>query len=208
MAGRFITFEGGDGCGKSTQIRILSEKLKAAGLEVFELREPGSTTISEKIRELLLDPSNSKMLPRCELLLYEAARAQLVEEVIRPALARGAWVVCDRYADSTYAYQAGGRDLDEDLVIDANALGTGGLWPDLTIVLMLNPEDALERATAEAAPDRMEQEGVAFQQRVTEAYVQLSKKETERVKIVNAAGSIEEVAARIQDALDYAGLEL
>ena len=133
--GVFITLEGADGCGKSTQAALLETRLAALGREVVRLREPGGTAISEKVRALLLDPANEDMSPECELLLYEASRAQLTRQVIKPALACGAVVLCDRYYDSTYAYQAGGRGLDEALVRRANELGSCGRVPDRTLVL-------------------------------------------------------------------------
>ena len=149
--GMFITLEGADGCGKSTQAALLAQTLEAAGREVVRLREPGGTPISEKVRALLLDPANAEMVPECELLLYEASRAQLTRQVIEPALARGAVVLCDRYYDSTYAYQAGGRGLDDALVRRANELGGCGCAPDRTLVLDLEPSVGYARATAGGA---------------------------------------------------------
>ena len=137
--GTFITLEGVDGAGKSTQVLMLVERLRAAGAEVVSLREPGGTPISEKIRSLILDRANAEMAPECELLLFEAARAQLVCEVIEPALERGATVVCDRFYDSTHAYQAGARGMDDALVTRANELGSCGVVPDITIVLDMEP---------------------------------------------------------------------
>lgn len=198
--GTFVSLEGIDGCGKSTQAALLADRLEAAGHEVVRLREPGGTAISEKIRKILLDPANGAMADECELLLYEASRAQLVREVIAPALARGAVVVCDRYLDSTYAYQAGGRGLDAALVTRCNELGSCGVMPDRTLVLDLCCEDALARATAGGA-DRLEQEGMRFQERVRAAYLRLAKAEPERVRVVDAAGTVEDVAARVDAAL-------
>lgn len=196
MAGLFITFEGIDGCGKSTQAARLVDALRSAGLEVVSLREPGGTTISEKIRALLLDPANGEMADECELLLYEASRAQLVRQVIEPSLARGAIVVCDRFFDSTYGYQHGGRGLDEDLINTCNALGSCGLDPDVTVIFDLAPEVALSRATKGGA-DRLEGEGLAFQRRIREAYQRLAERETARVRVVDADGSMDEVYARL-----------
>ncbi|MDD6359664.1 MAG: dTMP kinase [Parafannyhessea umbonata] len=198
--GTFISLEGIDGCGKSTQATLLADRLEAAGHEVVRLREPGGTAIGEKIRKILLDPQNGAMADECELLLYEASRAQLVREVIAPALARGAVVVCDRYLDSTYAYQAGGRGLDASLVSRCNELGSCGVLPDRTLVLDLDCEDALARATAGGA-DRLEQEGMRFQERVRAAYLRLAKAEPARVRVVDAAGSVEDVAGRVDAAL-------
>ncbi len=204
--GTFITFEGVDGAGKSTQVALLVERLRAEGREVVQLREPGGTAISEKIRAILLDPANDEMSPECELLLFEASRAQLVREVIEPAVARGAIVVCDRFYDSTHAYQAGGRGFDDTLVRRANELGSCGLVPALTIVLDMDPEDAYERAGQRGEHDRMEAEGLAFQQRVRADYLALAEAEPERVRLVGAAGEPAEVAARIGEVLAGAGI--
>lgn len=200
MRGIFITLEGADGCGKSTQAGPLADALAAGGREVVRLREPGGTPISEKVRALLLDPANAAMSAECELMLYEASRAQLVREVIEPALARGAAVLCDRFYDSTYAYQAGGRGLPDELVRRANALGSCGLAPDRTLVLDLDPELAYARATAGGA-DRMEAEGLAFQRRVRDAYLRLAAEEPDRVRVIDASGEMDEVAARLRAAV-------
>ena len=196
MAGLFITFEGIDGCGKSTQAARLVDALRGAGFEVVSLREPGGTAISEKIRALLLDPANAEMADECELLLYEASRAQLVRQVIEPSLARGAIVVCDRFYDSTYGYQHGGRGLDEGLINTCNALGSCGLDPDVTVIFDLAPEVALSRATKGGA-DRLEGEGLAFQHRIRAAYQRLAEKEATRVRVVDADGGVDEVYARL-----------
>lgn len=200
MRGLFITLEGADGCGKSTQAAILADCIAATGREVVRLREPGGTAVSEKIRALVLDPENSEMAPECELLLFEASRAQLVRQVIEPALARGAVVVCDRFYDSTFAYQAAGRSLAEQTIRAANALGSCGVAPDRTLVLDMDTDAALSRATHDGA-DRMEAEGVAFQRRVREGYLRLVAEEPRRVRRVDATGTVEEVAGRLADAL-------
>lgn len=203
--GVFVTLEGVDGAGKSTQARLLVERLRAIGVEVVALREPGGTAISEKIRALLLDPANAEMSVECELLLYEASRAQLVREVIEPVLARGAVVVCDRFYDSTYAYQKAGRALDAATVAEANRLGSCGVTPDLTLVLDLDPSASFARVR-KGELDRMEEEGVAFQLRVREGYLELAAAEPGRVRIVNADGNIDEVAARVDEELARAGI--
>lgn len=201
MRGVFITLEGADGCGKSTQASLIADALEASGREVVRLREPGGTPISEKVRALLLDPANDEMAPECELMLYEASRAQLTRQVIEPALARGAVVLCDRYYDSTYAYQAGGRALDDALVRRANLLGSCGVVPDRTLVFDLEPAVAYARATAGGA-DRMEAEGLAFQERVRDAYLRLAAEEPSRVRVIDASGERDEVAARALAALE------
>lgn len=196
MKGTFITFEGIDGCGKSTQAELLVEALRRSDIEVVALREPGGTPISEKIRSVVLDPDNDEMCPECELLLMEASRAQLVREVIEPALERGAAVVCDRFFDSTYAYQHGGRGIAEDLVDMANRLGSCGTTPTITIVFDLEPEEAYARATRGGA-DRLEAEGLAFQRRIREAYLRLAERESKRVCVVDASGTPDEVFQRV-----------
>ena len=198
MRGTFITLEGADGCGKSTQVALLADAIQAAGREVVRLREPGGTSISEKIRALVLDPDNAEMASECELLLFEASRAQLVRQVIEPALARGAVVLCDRFYDSTYAYQAAGRALDARVISQANALGSCGVTPDLTLVLDMDTKDALARATRGGA-DRLEAEGVAFQERVRQGYLDLAAAESGRVHVVDATGGTEEVLGRLVD---------
>lgn len=198
--GIFITLEGADGCGKSTQAALLADALVAAGREVVRLREPGGTAISEKVRAILLDPANAEMSADCELLLYEASRAQLVRQVIEPALLRGAVVLCDRYYDSTYAYQAGGRALPEATVRAANELGSCGCVPDRTLVLDLDPASAYARATSDGA-DRLEAEGLAFQERCRAAYLRLAAEEPARVRLIDASGEKDQVLARLVDAL-------
>lgn len=196
---RFITFEGIDGCGKSTQARLLAEDLERAGYDVLLLREPGGVRISEKIRALLLDPANAEMSDTCELLLYEAARAQLVHEVVAPALAAGRLVVCDRFYDSTTAYQGYANGMDLGLVRQANELAVGAYRPDMTLVFDLDPQVAAARAAArDAAPDRMEAKGLAYQERVAAGFRALAVAEPARVKLVDAARGIEDVRADVR----------
>ena len=194
--GVFITLEGADGSGKSTKAHMLGDALGAQGREVVLLREPGGTAISEKIRQILLDPANGEMSDVCELLLYEASRAQLVREVILPALWRGVVVVCDRFYDSTFAYQASARGIDADLVRRANQMGSCGVVPDRTIVFDLPAEESFERATRHGA-DRMEAEGLSFQERVREGYLAIAAAEPERVRLVMGLGEKEEVYDRM-----------
>lgn len=199
-AGVFITFEGIDGCGKTTQATMLAEALEAAGREVVRLRDPGSARLSERIRLLVLDPANDDMCDECELLLYEAARAQMVRECIIPALERGAVVLCDRFCDSTLAYQAGGRGIDHELVEAANKIGSVGVVPDATLLFRLGVDEALSRATQEGA-DRLEGEGVGFQERVNAAYARIAAEGAPRVRVIDAVGSPEIVRMRVQTAL-------
>jgi len=198
--GVLVTFEGGEGTGKSTQIRLLAARLEAAGLPVLTLREPGGTRVGELVRDLLLDPAHGAMSARAELLLYEASRAQLVAEVIEPALAAGEVVLCDRFSDSTIAYQGLGRGLPLDEVRALNAAATAGLVPDRTIVLDLDAAHGLLRATGEGA-DRLESEEAAFHERVREGFRALAAEEPDRVRLVDATGTPEDVAARVAAAL-------
>ncbi|MDR1358580.1 MAG: dTMP kinase [Coriobacteriales bacterium] len=180
MRAVLISFEGGEGVGKSTQIRLLAARLVQAGYEVCCLREPGGTAIGEQIRHILLDTANTGMAPTTELLLYEAARAQLVHEIIRPALDAGKVVLVDRFTDSTLAYQAFARGLDAELVKTANALGSEGLTPVRTVLLDQDMETGLEKATQEGA-DRLEAEGRAFHQKVHDGFEQLLRENPGRM---------------------------
>ena len=202
MKGRFITFEGVEGCGKSTQLERLAAHLAARGHEIAATREPGGTPISEAIRRVLLDPDNSAMHPMTELLLYQAARAQHVAERIRPALERGVVVLCDRFHDSTAAYQGAGRSLPMDALRQLHGLAADGLTPDLTLLLDLPAEAGLERARGQGRPDRLEGENLPFHQRVRDAFLDLARGEPDRITIVDATESVEEVAARIRARVD------
>ena len=196
MQGRFITFEGIDGVGKSTQARMLVQSLTERGYDVLFTREPGGTVISEKIRELLLDCANHGMNQVTEVLLYAAARAQLVGELIKPALKEGKIVICDRYVDSSIAYQGYGRGLTE-IVKLVNMPAVQGVMPDLTFVMSLNPEDA-QRRLKKREKDRMEEEDEAFFERVKQGFDEIAMYEKRMVKIdaareksVNAAEILE-----------------
>lgn len=204
--GTFITFEGGEGTGKSTQIRLLAERLEAAGLSVRMLREPGGTVVGEAVRHILLDPSHAEMGVSAEILLYEASRAQLVDQVIRPALAAGEVVICDRFTDSTTAYQGYARGVDLARIAELNRAATGGLVPDRTLVLDVDPEVGVARATTHSA-DRLESEDLAFHRRVREGFLAIAAEEPDRVRIVDASGSAGQVARRVSAALsDVAAL--
>ncbi|MDR0501664.1 MAG: dTMP kinase [Coriobacteriales bacterium] len=200
--GIFVTFEGGEGVGKSTQIQLLKARLKAFGYDVITLREPGGTQIGEQIRTILLEPTNTAMSAVTELLLYEAARAQLVQQVIAPHLQSGKVVLCDRFSDSTLAYQAAARGLDINMVRSANALGTGGLTPSRTIVLSHDVKLGLAKA-AQKGPDRLEAEDVSFHQKVHAAFEQLATDEPKRVRLVriheSKADTAEAIFAQLGD---------
>ena len=186
--GAFITFEGGEGAGKTTHIRFLAETLEARGWEVVRLREPGGTDIGEKLRGIVLDPGNAAMCDACELLVYEAARAQIVNQVIKPALQRGAVVLCDRFYDSTTAYQAFGRGLDADFVRRANEFACQGICPDRTILLVPpSAKDGLVRATKNDGADRLEAAGVDFHERVREAFENIAASDSDRIRTVHSA---------------------
>lgn len=185
----FVTFEGGDGAGKSTHIRFLAEALRERGEEVVCLREPGGTAVGEALRAVVLDPAHEAMSPRAELLIYEAARAQIVAEVIEPALVRGAVVLCDRFYDSTVAYQVFGRGLDRVFVDAANAFATGGIVPDRTLVLACgNAQAGLARACRVGGADRLEQAGTGFHERVNEAFLAIAGADPQRVRVVDSSG--------------------
>lgn len=202
-AGRFITFEGGEACGKSTQIQKLAERLRSDGRTVRVLREPGGTPLGEKIRHLLKhDPDGRGMAAETELLLMNASRAELVRQVIRPALAAGEVVLCDRFYDSTTAYQAFGRQLDAAAVQSVIACAVGSMRPDLTLLFRLPRAEALRRlshrqATTQPAEDRFEAEKEAFFERVEAGYRAVAAGEPARVQAINAAGTVEEVAAEV-----------
>jgi dTMP kinase len=209
MPGLFITFEGGEGSGKTTQLRPLLAYLRSVGRDVVETRDPGGTSIGKQIRALLLDRDNTRMAPATELLLYEASRAQLVQEIIRPALAAGRVVLCDRFTDSTVAYQGYGRGLDLHCIARLNALATDGLRPDLTFLLDLDPAVGLLRATqrgaeCQAQRDRIEGEVLAFHQRVRTGYQTIAAAEPRRVIVLDASGGTAEIEARIRRRVDEA----
>ncbi len=194
MKGRFITFEGGEGCGKSTQVQRLKTALEAEGVQVLLTREPGGTWLAEEIRRLIKDQEEDAPCDRAELLLFLAARAQLVNQVIRPALDAGIWVVSDRFSDSTLAYQGYGRGLPLDFIARANDFACAGLVPDLTLLLEVDPETALRRrqqreaATATVA-DRIERAGLEFHARLQRGFAELAKANPDRIVTIPANGS-------------------
>lgn len=184
--GVFITFEGGDGAGKSTHLYFVAEALRDRGERVVCLREPGGTIIGEQLRNTVLDPGNYVMAPECELFIYEAARAQLVDQVIKPALESGGIVLCDRFADSTVAYQSFGRGIERFFIDRANRFACQSIWPDRTILMVTggDAELGLERATHDKHADRLEMAGVDFHERVNAGYFQLAAEYPERIRVV------------------------
>lgn len=210
--GRFITFEGIDGCGKTTQFRLLAQWLRERGKDVVETVEPGGTAIGQQIRRILLDPASSEIQPRTELLLYFASRAQNVDQVIRPAIDSGRIVLCDRFTDSTFVYQGCGRGLDSDVVLDLDRIACRGLRPDITFLIDIDPETSLARARRRnervgPAESRIDDESEAFHERVRRGYLALAKTEPERIIVIDGAASIGDVAQRIRETLGSPGGE-
>ena len=203
MKGKFITFEGADGGGKSTQVQLAATWLQQRGYEVVTTREPGGTVLAEKVRELVLDP-NLPLNSTSQSLLYLAARSEHVEKVIRPALETGKIVLCDRFSDSTLVYQglSLGKELAELTVLQQLcSFATAGLEPDLTLVLDGRPEELAKRRELRGVTDRYEQQGLDFQHKLRDGFLTLAKAEPERIKVLNAEGSMEEVAAAVQKAI-------
>jgi dTMP kinase len=206
--GRLIVLEGSEGAGKSTQLKLLTDRLSAAGVEVLPLREPGGTALGDSIRAILLDDPTHRIRPAAEALLFMASRAQLVGDKIDPALSRGVVVVMDRFFLSTYAYQIDGRGLPEDKVRAANSLATGGRVPDLTIVLEISATEGMARATARGAQDRIEQSGDEFHDRVERAFSRFAQgdwqeahPECGRIVVVDGRGDPSDVHERVVTAL-------
>jgi dTMP kinase len=199
----FVTFEGPEGSGKTTQMELLKSYLEEKGHSVLATREPGGTSIGDQIRTVLLDPCNTEMLPASEALLFSAARAQIVNEVIRPHLAQGDIVLCDRYADSTLAYQGYGHGLDLEMLHTITALATRGLKPDLTVYLDIDVEEGLRRKltaheAGQAEWNRLDQQETAFHHRVREGYLQMAAREPDRWLVVDATQTLEAIQALIR----------
>ncbi|MCC7260365.1 MAG: dTMP kinase [Alphaproteobacteria bacterium] len=200
LAGRFITLEGGEGCGKSTQSRLLAEWLRTKHIDVVQTREPGGTPGAEAIRALLLQGEAQKWDGVTEVLLFTAARRDHVEKVIKPAMARGAWVVCDRFADSTMAYQGYGHRLDRHIVTTLYTTAIGGFAPDLTLVLDIDVATGLDRARRVTGrdQDRFENMDMGFHERLREGFLTIAKAEPERCAVVDARGAVDEVQAQLR----------
>ena len=201
MAAAFITFEGIDGCGKSTQMRMLASELRLRGREVVTTREPGGTPLGTRLRKLLLD-TDEQVDPLAELLLYAADRAQHVRTLVRPALESGHVVVSDRYADATVAYQGAGRGFPDEIISDVVALATGGLMPDLTFIFDLTVDESQRRASRRTRKgnkqhDRLDAEDAAFHTRVRDAYLRIAAAEPNRVRIIDASGSVQETHGQV-----------
>ena len=206
MKGKFITFEGCEGVGKSRQIHFLEEYLKENGIEYFLTREPGGTGVSEQIRGVILDGKNVEMADECEALLYAAARVQLLKEEIAPRLSRGELVLCDRYIDSSLAYQGYARGLGVEFVEKINDYAVKNFMPDYTIFLSLAPEQAFLRKGGADKGDRVELSGIDFHNRVYQGYLELAKKYPERFLVIDASGTKEQTRAKVLNALKEKGV--
>ncbi|HEX7036985.1 MAG TPA: dTMP kinase [Pseudomonadales bacterium] len=202
--GRFVTLEGGEGVGKSTNLAFVAERLRAAGHEVVTTREPGGTPLAEAIRALLLEVRDEPMDPLTELLLVFAARTQHLQRVVRPALGRGAWVVCDRFTDATYAYQGGGRGLDPKVIASLEALVQQGLQPDLTVYLDMRPQAAARRLEGRDK-DRIEHEQQAFFERVRAVYLDRARRDPQRFRVIDADRPLADVQRDLAAVLDGLG---
>lgn len=204
--GLFVTFEGLDGSGKTTQMRLLAERLRSLGCEVIEAIEPGGTPVGDQIRRILLDAANQELCPTTELLLYFASRAQNVEQCILPALARGAIVVSDRFTDSTMAYQGYGRGLGEQAVRDLDRISCRGLVPDLTLLIDIDPETSVARAQARnrelaGAGTRMDEQAAEFYRKVHQAYALMAAREPGRFRVIDGRREPEAVARAVWEAV-------
>lgn len=200
--GRFITLEGGEGAGKTTCITHVRQRITDAGISLVVTREPGGTPVSEKIRDLLLDKKNTDIQADTELLLMFAAREQHLDELIRPALQRGDWVLCDRFTDATHAYQGGGRGIPSERISALEDWTQRGLKPDLTLLLDLPVETGLERAGQRSTPDRFESENLQFMQKVRESYRAIAASEPDRVKVIDASLPLDDVLGQIDAVMD------
>jgi len=200
--GLFITTEGTDGSGKTTQIRLMEAYLREKGYEVVVTREPGGTGIGEKIRSLILAPKNTEMSETTEMLLYASARAQLVNELIEPAIKAGRIVICDRFVDSSYAYQGFGRGIDLRTIEGINEVALNGIKPDLTFFFDIDPKTALLRRIATTGADRIEKEAFDFHVRVYNGYRDLARIYTERIKTIDGNRSVEEIFEEVKGWLD------
>jgi len=206
MAGKFITFEGCEGAGKSRQIQLLSDYLTRSGIKHIVTREPGGNHISESIRSIILDGKNTDMADECEALLYAAARVQVLKSVISPALKEGNIVICDRYIDSSFAYQGYARGLGIDVIENINFYAIKNFMPDLTVFLDIPPDKAFERKHGADEDDRLEQEGLPFHNKVYEGYKEVKKRYPDRFIPINPMGEKEETHKKIVELLKSRGI--
>ena len=202
MTGRFITIEGQDGAGKSTNLEVIKHRLEHAGISVRVTREPGGTKLGEALRDLLLKDKDKVIGNMAELLLMFAARAQHLQEVIEPTLKQGHWILCDRFTDASYAYQGGGRDMDNQVITTLEQLVQGQRRPDLTVLLDLPVQLSADRADARSAPDRFEVQAQQFKERVREAYLGLAEQHADRIQVVDASRSLSEVNQSVANLID------
>ncbi len=202
MRGKFITIEGTEGVGKTTNIDFIQQWMDGKKLTYGSTREPGGTPLAEQLRELLLAPREESVCNTAELLMVFAARAQHLNQVIEPMLGEGAWVLCDRFTDATYAYQGAGRHMRDDLIRDLELIVQGSLQPDLTIILDIPVQIGLARASERSAPDRFEQEQVEFFERVRNRYLQIAEDNPQRCVVIDASLNLEGVQAQITEALE------
>jgi dTMP kinase len=202
MSGKFITLEGGEGAGKTTCLKHIEKRIKEAGIDICVTREPGGTRTGEKIREILLDRGNFDILDDTELLLMFAARSQHLNELIRPALAAGTWVLCDRFTDATYAYQGGGRGISQERIAELEQWVQKDLRPDLTLLLDVPVGVGLERAGKRSSPDRFESENISFMRRMRLSYLDIASREPERVKVIDSSQALDHVLLQIDTVLN------
>lgn len=202
MTAKFITIEGTEGVGKTTNIAFIKNWLRAKNIDFKTTREPGGTPLAEEIREILLAPRSESMAAAAELLLMFAGRAQHLNQVILPTLKSGRWVICDRFTDATYAYQGFGRGMDHDLIESLETLVQGDLRPDFTLILDIPVKLGLQRAGQRSSPDRFEQEEIVFFERVREGYLTLAKRYPQRYHVIDASDSIDHVQSDIASALN------
>ena len=202
MRGKFITIEGSEGVGKTTNMAFIKGWLEAKKLPYISTREPGGTPLAEQVRELLLAPRAELVCSASELLLMFAGRAQHIDQVIEPALAGGRWILCDRFTDATYAYQGAGRKMGSDLIAELEILVQGSLRPDLTLILDIPVDIGLKRASARSDPDRFELEQVEFFERVRRGYLGIAEQDPDRCKLIDASQPLERVQSQIASVLE------
>lgn len=202
VRGKFLTIEGVEGVGKTTNIQFIKDWLSLHKIPYLTSREPGGTPIAEEIRQVLLTPRDEIVCDKTELLLMFAARAQHIEQVIVPELDKGNWVLCDRFTDATYAYQGAGRSMDSQIISDLESMIQGKLRPDLTLILDIPPQEGLKRANKRGALDRFEREKIEFFERVRESYQIIAKRDPERCVVIDASQTLENVQASIKTALE------